>query len=208
MGKAKKTKFKLSKESVMIVVALSVIALVAALVLSLVNMFTYVSESEAIERALGKSNIEIAKSYEISDFGKLESLKDSEILYIGKSKDDGRVFITKALKTKDSCYNAEGISLIVVIKNDIIQSVHAYKHAETPGLGSKALEAEYLNQYKGKNVNNFRVTSDPAIDSPDSPGDVQFSKVTSATYSSVGVNVAVKSAVKAYKDTKDSMEWN
>ena len=40
-------------------------------------------------------------------------------------------FYYKSIKNKNSCYNAEGISLIVVIKNDIITSVNSYKHAET-----------------------------------------------------------------------------
>lgn len=203
----KRTKLKVSKEDIMIVVALSVLALVAALILSVVNMFTYVSESESIERALAKSNIEIEKSYEISQFANLESFPESEIIYIGKAEDESRVFITKALKTKNSCYNAEGISLIVVIKNDIITFVNSYKHAETPGLGSKALEINYLNQYKNLNVNGFKVSSKPLIELPNSGGDFNYSNVTSATYSSIGVNVAVKSAVKAYIDTKDHVGW-
>ena len=91
----KKMKLKVSKEDIMIVVALSVLAFVAALILSVVNMFTYVSESESIERALAKSNIEIEKSYEISQFANLESFPESEIIYIGKTEDESRVLLQK-----------------------------------------------------------------------------------------------------------------
>lgn len=202
-----KKKFKISKESVMIVIALSVIALFAALVLSTVNMFTYVSEAEAIERALNKSSIQVKESFGKEKFLEIKPYAASEVLYIGKTVDNARVFITKALKTQTSCYNADGISLIVVIKNDKIVSVDSYKHAETPGLGSKALDASYLTQYKGKNINSFKVSSDPSIASPEVEGEFKYTVVTSATYSSVGVNVAVKSAIKAYIDTKNNNMW-
>ena len=64
------------------------------------------------------------------------------------------------------------------------------------GLGSKALEINYLNQYKNLNVNGFKVSSKPLIELPNSGGDFNYSSVTSATYSSIGVNVAVKVLLK------------
>lgn len=188
-------RLKISKDYIMIVVALTVIAIMAALILSAVNIFTHVSEAELIKRALSNNDLKIEKEYSLNTFSRYP---DTELIFAGKTPDNKYVIISKANKTSLNCYGTEGIAITVVIKDDIIEKIVSYKHAETPGLGSKALNEKHLSQYYGKNVNSFNVGEENKIAHEGEPSDFVPTVVTSATYSTNGVNVAVKNAIKAY----------
>ncbi len=72
-----------------------------------------------------------------------------------------------------------------------VTGVTVTEHADTPGLGTKAMEPDYLKQYQGLT----------ALDDVDSiKDDSQVDQVTGATVSSDGVYGAVKSALAAYEE--------
>ena len=72
-----------------------------------------------------------------------------------------------------------------------VTGVTVTDHSDTPGLGTKAMESDYLAQYQG-------IT---ALDDVDSiKDDSQVDQVTGATVSSDGIYGAVESALAAYKE--------
>ena len=72
-----------------------------------------------------------------------------------------------------------------------VTGVTVTDHSDTPGLGTKAMESDYLAQYQG-------IT---ALDDVDSiKDDSQVDQVTGATVSSDGIYGAVKYALAAYKE--------
>ena len=78
-------------------------------------------------------------------------------------------------------FNAEGS----------ITGVSVTKHADTPGVGTKAMTPDYLEQYKG--IQKLDDVGGIKLDS-------QVDEVTGSTVSSNGVYGAVKNAITAYSE--------
>lgn len=74
-----------------------------------------------------------------------------------------------------------------------VEGIKILSHAETPGLGAKAPEAEFADQYKGKSIDKeiVVVKADPANDN-------EIKAITGATITSQGVTDGVNSAVEFY----------
>ena len=66
-------------------------------------------------------------------------------------------------------------------------------HGETPGLGAKADDAEYLAQYIGKSGELSVVKTEPSADS-------QIQAVTGATITSSAIADAVNAAQQFYQE--------
>lgn len=69
-----------------------------------------------------------------------------------------------------------------------IHGVYILEHRETPGLGSKICNPEFLDQFKGKSLRNFTFAVEK------DGGDVDA--VTSATISSRAVTEALKTGLQ------------
>jgi len=95
----------------------------------------------------------------------------------------------------DQCYSsADGMSLVFGVDPDgRVQGIRFLKMLETPGLGTKVTEAEYLEQYLGKGLDdfNFRVAK--------KGGDVEA--ITGATITSDAVGICIEQGLREYKDT-------
>ena len=79
------------------------------------------------------------------------------------------------------------IKLVVGIKTDgTVKSVWILSHKETPGLGSRVAEEGFLNQFRGKNLNELRLRKN----------DGEIDAITGATISSSAVTDAVHQKVQ------------
>ncbi len=74
-----------------------------------------------------------------------------------------------------------------------ITGVTVTKHADTPGLGTKAMTVEYLSQYAGKTADQILATENIKKNA-----DMIF--ITGATISSNGVYYSVQAAMKQFKE--------
>lgn len=188
---------KAPKESLRIIIVLGLIALVSATLLSVVNFFTKIDQNQQmLDKIENLYSSPVRDNIEITGFA---NYYGTEIQGYFIAEDGASIIISKALKGGKVCYNAEGISLIVVIKDNCIVTVHSFAHSETPGLGEKALREDHLKQYFGLEVDAFYIVEGDIISGPGSSGDFNPVLVTGATYSTNGVNLAVKAAVRAYK---------
>ncbi len=84
-------------------------------------------------------------------------------------------------------YNSDGIHVLVGIKDGAVEGVSFISCSETPGLGTKVNNEDYLKTYIG-------VKNEPEADSADA--------VTGATFSSKGLKTAVKLALQADKEIR------
>jgi Na+-translocating ferredoxin:NAD+ oxidoreductase RnfG subunit len=191
-----KVKNLMKKESFKIIAVLAVTALICALLLTTVYLFTKVDETARFKE-------QIAKYYaspltdETVNFSRYRDKENTAILNVYKAQNGAYVIHSKSLKA----YAAEGIELIVIIKEGNIEKVVRYKSAETPGLGSRALEESYLSKYEKLTVKDFSMSDGtPTLESPNkgSGAPKGVDGITGATKSSDGVRLAVEAAVRIY----------
>ncbi len=89
-------------------------------------------------------------------------------------------------------YKADNGQITVMVGIDsegAITGVKVTKHGETPGLGTKAMTAEYLSQYQGQK----------AITRSAEPGETEIDAITGATISSNAIFRATETALAQYK---------
>ena len=95
-------------------------------------------------------------------------------------------------------YNKGGLDLLIYMNSDgSVGGISVISISETPGLGTKVNDPEFLNKFCGIAENAVIVKQAPV-----SENEVQA--VTSATYSSKGVASAVNDAIEAYKSMEVS----
>ena len=191
-------KFRINNESVKIVVSLSVIALVAALLLACVNLFTQVDENEELQKAIAE-NYSSPIAEEISTEGYVD-INGTELQAAYIAEDGAYIFLVHVSKGNRIGYSADGVRVITVIKDGVIVKVAGYSHSETPGLGANAFKEDYLARYAGVSVKDVYVPDDLNLTFPDTTGKFTPEKVTSATYTTNAVFAAVKGAVRAYNE--------
>lgn len=89
-------------------------------------------------------------------------------------------------------YNKGGLDLLIYMNSDgSVGGISVISISETPGLGTKVNDPEFLNKFCGISESAVIVKQTPV-----SENEVQA--VTSATYSSKGVASAVNDAIVAY----------
>ncbi|NLT18421.1 MAG: electron transport complex protein RnfG [Firmicutes bacterium ADurb.Bin080] len=187
---------KKMNESLKMIIVLGLLALIASAMLAVVNYYTKIDENQQI-----KDEIDAVYPSGIRDEVDVSSISDymgAEIKAYFIAEDGANIIVAKANKADKVCYNAAGITIIVIIKEGKIDRVLSFSHSETPGLGEKALREDYLDQYNGINTDLIFIPEGEFISSSE---DSYFnpSLVSGATYSSNGVSLAVKAAVRAYR---------
>ena len=99
-----------------------------------------------------------------------------------------------ALKTETKSYGGK-MEVMVGFKQDgEITGVKVLSHSDTPGLGTLAMEADYLKQYQG-----LRTLSADHIDEDD-----QVDAITGATISSNAIYKGIQGAIKKYDEERGS----
>jgi electron transport complex protein RnfG len=112
-------------------------------------------------------------------------------VYQGKSGDDTVGYVFKVISKG---YGGD-VELFVGIdaKENKIESVSIISHNETPGLGAKAAEPDFLSQYTGKSAG-----SPLAVVRGSATQDTQVEAITGATITSKAVTQGVNSALEFY----------
>lgn len=207
-------KLKIGKESYIILIVLTSIALISGLVLGLMNKITYVDETEALKAEIGKLYTSpIKEEINVESYSNIEY---TQILNAFEAE-DGAIIINSH---SDKAYNSDGLSLLIIIKDGSITKIDGSGNGETPGLGSKALTTDYLNQFVGLNThyydNNTAETDETAESGNDDSitlnWDLQtnfesgsddadsgeIAGISGATKTSTGVRYSIKAACLFY----------
>jgi len=124
-----------------------------------------------------------------------EKLNDSVTLYIGTVEDGVSGYgLTSSVKTGYSGY----FSIVFgIAPGDTIERVRILESFETPGLGSKAANPPFIDQFNGKPLDfDFRVTKDG--------GGVDA--ITGATITSRAVCAALSQGIEAYEAAGGAQE--
>lgn len=191
---SKRTKF-LTKDVVMCVVVLAAIALIAGVLLGVMNWVTYVDPEAAIME-------QIAKYYGVAA-DDVTSVPE-RVVGGGSSYVDGCYAVTAEDGTLIYVYHAVGsgakdgtLELLVHIAADgTIKEVEEYSQSETAGYFDRVISAN-RGKYVGKNakdVGQFDLVKGEGSVTDD--GDIDA--VSQATLTSRGINNAVNAAVAAF----------
>lgn len=193
-GNSKRTKF-LTKDVVMCVVVLAAIALIAGVLLGVMNWVTYVDPEAAIME-------QIAKYYGVAA-DDVTSVPE-RVVGGGSSYVDGCYAVTAEDGTLIYVYHTVGsgakdgtLELLVHIAADgTIKEVEEYSQSETAGYFDRVISAN-RGKYVGKNakdVGQFDLVKGEGSVTDD--GDIDA--VSQATLTSRGINNAVNAAVAAF----------
>ena len=150
-------------------IVLLVICLISAGMLALIyniaepriNQQRKLEEERAIEEVLPQAPDVIEKV-------------EQEGLVFYKAKDAQGQFIAYVFITEAYGYSSNIRTVVSLKPNGKIMAIKVLEHQETPGIGSRITEDEFLNQFKNKNINE------------------QFDAITGATISSGAVIDSIK----------------
>lgn len=211
-------KLKNGKEILIIVAVLTSIAIASGLLLGVMNKLTYVDQTQALIDKIGELYDSPITPLEIDDYNNIE---DTEILNAFIADDGAYIVESKS----DKAYSSDGLKLIVIIKEGKIVAINGKGNSETPGLGTKALDDNYLNNYIGIDYDYFSesssyetdndtginiewgLTTDTDDDSSATPtASTEIEAISGATKSSNGVKYAVQAALAFYEYMEASNE--
>lgn len=173
---------------------LLLITTIAALALGLTNIAT----EDPIRIQIEKSNVEARRAVlpEAIDFEKVDTKADSqnnsnfEEVYAGKS--DGKI-VGYTFKINAKGYGGDMEVYVGIRTAGTIASVKIGNHQETPGLGAKASETSFQQQYQNKPINNPLI-----VVKTSTAKDEEISAITGATVTTRAVTNAVNSAIEYY----------
>ena len=132
-------------------ITLFAICAVAALVLGVTNNITApVIEERNIQASNEARKIVLS---EADEFKELDGMNSDIVLEVYEGIKDGQV-IGYTIKTSSKGYGGVIELMVGISKDSKITGVEIGNHTETPGLGSKATEPMFKNQYVDKDVSN------------------------------------------------------
>lgn len=172
------------KEKIMPPLVLTLICVISSALLAFVYNLTYVDTTGIITDKLSAGLTEIygtsdGFSMQMNDDG---SVKTFEGVTSVISDNSGNV----SFEITADGYSKGGLHLLIGFdESGAVCGISVLSIGETPGLGTRAAAPEYLGKFTG-------------ITSPDFKADV----ITGATFSSKGIQSAVKTAVTAYLEMK------
>lgn len=185
---------KSTKEIISLGLTLLIITAIAGLILG--GAYKITSGPIAIQQkkendAAMKEVLPKAKSFEKQD---VKLAEDSLVMEVNAGK-AGSDVAGYAIKVAPKGY-AGLIEMMVGISTEgKVEGIKILAHSETPGLGAKAPEAEFADQYKEKSIDKKLVVvkADPANDN-------EIKAITGATITSDAVTSGVNSAIDFYND--------
>ena len=173
-------------------VTLFAICAVAALVLGVTNNITApVIEERNIQASNEARKIVLS---EADEFKELEGMNSDIVLEVYEGIKDGQV-IGYTIKTSSKGYGGAIELMVGISKDGKITGVEIGNHSETPGLGSKATEPMFKNQYVNKDVLNSLLVVKGSTNN-----DNEISAISGATITSNGVTSGVNAAMKIYNE--------
>ena len=173
-------------------VTLFAICAVAALVLGVTNNITApVIEERNIQASNEARKIVLS---EADEFKELDGMNSDIVLEVYEGIKDGQV-IGYTIKTSSKGYGGAIELMVGISKDGKITGVEIGNHSETPGLGSKATEPMFKNQYVDKDVLNSLLVVKGSANN-----DNEISAISGATITSNGVTSGVNAAMKIYNE--------
>ncbi len=180
------TKERLSPK---IIVPVFIIATVAGLALASVNKLTEEPIKAAIKKELQNALAQVMPGFDNDPTTENQPTKEKEAkLTIYHTKKAGKLIGFAVESTVYTGFSGE-LGVIFGIDNEgFISKVKILKTMETPGLGTKASEPAFINQFVNKSLKsfNFKVKKDG--------GDVDA--ITGATITSRAVTLAVRRGIE------------
>ena len=185
---------------------LTAITVVSGLLLGIVYNVTKEPIAQAQENTKQEAYRAVltdASSFETVDFDAESALSLSSengytsdtITEVAEGKDDSGETIGYVISVQSSEAYDGTLDLSVGIGSDgTVKGVEMLSISETAGLGMKADEAEFKDQYKDKNVESFSVTK------TGEDGDNMIDAISGATITSNAVTNAVNSALVYYQN--------
>lgn len=176
------------------VIVLTAITTIVSILLILTYSFTYVDTSNVItdklmsacKEAMGDGEFSIVSDWKAEGF----SIDKPDNVEKMIKKSDGSI----AFEIVTNGYSKKGIDVLVAMNDDgSIKAVSVVSLGETPGLGTKVQDPDFLKQFIGKSGEIVLVKHAPSSNN-------EIQAVTSATYSSTGVTEAVNIALSVYSE--------
>lgn len=188
-------KFSVFKEIIVPMLSLLIICLVCSALLAYTNGAT---KDAIMQRSVeAESNSKTAVVPEAKDFSdsKSVSVSGTEYPYYEALDDSGKV-IAYVFTTTSKGYGGDVRVMTGISKDGKITGVTPLTLNETPGLGMKAQNEDFLSQYIGKS-DNIGVNKN-------SPGDNEIQAITGATITSRAVTACVNSAFEIFNGIKEA----
>jgi len=166
------------------VLVLSIIAAIAAFVLSFVYSSTKDKIAEAYRQEFLRALVKVLPKYNNEPDKDIKKVEGKN-LYVAKK--DGQI-VAYAIKTTSSKGYSGDIDVLLGVSVDgKITGIEIIKHAETPGLGSKIENESFKQSFKGLTVNDkIAVKKDGGV----------IDQFSGATISPRAVSEAVSSGLK------------
>lgn len=183
------------KEIIKLGIILCIIAAVAAAALGYINEITMGPIEE--QKILADTASRKETLPEAEDFTELEVQSPDQFMIIAEVYEGtaGGNTVGYTLKTTPTGYGGIVEVMVGINAEGIVTGVKIGNHTETPGLGAKASDDEFKNQYQGK-------TSDMVITviKAGEPSDDEIASISGATITSEAVTKGVNEAIKYYNE--------
>lgn len=190
----------MGKDMIKLGLNLLIISAVAALLLAFTNSATagtIAKRSEEANAEARKLVLETAETFELVSDAKVNNSQGVEVAEVYKAFDGSGNVVGYTLKVLPSGYGG-AIELMVGIDatNNQVSGINVVSNSETPGLGAKAAEASFSDQYKGKPAEALSVIKNGT------PGDTEIVAISGATITSAAVTSGVNAAIEVYSSLK------
>ncbi len=182
------------KEILKLGVSLFIFCAVAALSLGFTNELTknQIAEQRAAKELAAKKEVmPAADNFEDISADELAKIQaESPMIAQISVAVAGSDKVGYVVKTLPMGFGGEITVITGMDKEGLITGVRVVKHAESPGLGSKAQEPDFYTQYDGKKVGEVKVTKG-------APKEQEIVAISSSTITSKAVTLGVRTAAKA-----------
>ena len=178
---------------------LLIISAIAALLLAFTNDVTADTIAKRNEQANAEARklvLESAQDFEEVKDVKTDNSKGVEVSEIYEAKDASGNTVGYTLKVLPSGYGGT-IELMVGIDSakGQVSGINVVSNSETAGLGAKATNPEFSDQYKGKPLEELSVLKNGT------PGDTEIKAISGATITSTAVTNGVDAAIEVYNNS-------
>lgn len=189
----------MGKDMIKLGLNLLIISAVAALLLAFTNSITADTIAQRSEQANAEARklvLSTAQDFEEVKDVKTDNSKGVEVSEIFEAKDASGNTVGYTLKVLPSGYGG-AIELMVGIDsvNGKVSGINVVSNSETAGLGAKATDPEFSDQYKEKPLEELSVIKNGT------PGDTEIKAISGATITSSAVTNGVDAAIEVYNNS-------
>jgi electron transport complex protein RnfG len=202
------------KNTIMLVVVLTIVCLISALSLALVNNVTASRIAEEKHKTKLRAVLSTLPRDQVhydNDPGKdivkipewTEKDGTPKEIYLGKRQDK---VVGVAFTSVGEGYGGFITVMVGVDLNEKITGIEIIEHAETPGLGAKIESSElFKNQFKGKSTEGSENGELTVIKGRNAENNWEIEALTGATISPRGVVQAVNEGLAKFRQFKDQI---